>query len=162
MALKDFLTLADDKLAEAFEYVAPDKSKHRTPFLRGLDQVKTQYEEGKPRGGNSAQWSANNNVVRFTPKLVGKPVAIGGKTEFHYPSGRFGDALADLRKAVEAGELDDALHEAFEGMVREQEKRDGGKPRDPSIGSVRAGWSKERREKFEASVAARRAAKDGK
>lgn len=156
MALKSFLSLVDDKLAEAFHYVAPDKTKHRKPFIKGLDKVVEQFEEGKPRGGASAQWSANNNVVHFTPKLVNVPVTLEGKNEFFIPTERFRDAIVELRKEAEAGELDDALHEAYEGASKGSARETR---RDSSTGSVRAGWSDERRAKFQASVAARKANK---
>ncbi|GAA0452659.1 MULTISPECIES: hypothetical protein [Sphingomonas] len=160
MALKGFLALVDDKLSEAFHYVAPDKTKHRKPFLSALDKAAKQFDEGKqPRGAN-ALWSANNNTVRFMPKLAGVPVMIEGKSEFFIPAERFPNALAELRKDVEAGELDETLHNASKGKS------------DPLAGGVkltshaitpkpkRAGWSPERRARFAESVAARKAAKD--
>lgn len=155
MALKGFLALVDDKLSEAFHYVAPDKTRARKPFLSALDKAKAQFEEGKqPRGAN-ALWSAKNNIVHFTPKLSGKPVAIEGKSEFFIPAERFPNAIAELRKEVESGALDDTLHDISEG--------------DPLAGGVklsghrleskpqRAGWSPERRAKFEATQAAKKA-----
>lgn len=150
MALKDFLSLHDPKLAETYEYVAPNKTLNRKPFLSGLTLVERQFGEGRqPRNG---MWSANNNVVRFEPKLGSSPVKIEGETVFHIPAERFAGALASLRKEVEAGTLDDALHEAVEATG----KRNAGEKIDPSVGSVRAGWSPERRAKFEASIAAKK------
>lgn len=164
MALKDFLALADKKLSEAFHYVAPDKTKHRKPFLAALDKVKAQFEEGKqPRGAN-AMWSANNNTVRFAPKLGGKPVVIEGEHEHFFPTERFPDALAKLRAEVEAGGLDDTLHDASESGI---DPLAGGlnlsahaiQRREANRKPERAGWSPERRAKFEATQAAKKANK---
>lgn len=167
MALKGFLALVDDKLSEAFEYVAPDKTKGRKPFLSALDKAKAQFEEGKqPRGAN-AMWSANNKVVRFTPKIAGVPVSIDGKSVFHVPQERFVGALAELRKEVEAGDHDEALHDA--GHKKGKSKRAPldltgamGVERhmiDYSDKPQRAGWSPERRAKYEATQAAKKAEK---
>lgn len=157
MALKGFLALNDKTLAEQYAYVAPDKTRHRKPFLNGLTRAETAFNEGKQPRGESAQWSAANNIVRFTPKLGTSPVAIEGETVFHIPAERFPNAIAELRKSVEAGELDDTLHAIVEkggsGKVRVA--------RDPNAGSVRAGWSEERRARFAATQAAKKAAKEG-
>lgn len=153
MGLKDFLALNDKALAKQYEYVAPDKTIHRKTFLIGLNTVERQFGEGRqPRSG---MWSAKNNVVRFEPKLSNAPVEIEGETVFHIPSERFLDALATLRKETEAGTLDDALHATHEHGV----KQNAGQKVDDRAGSVRAGWSPERRERFAASIAAKRANK---
>jgi hypothetical protein len=159
--LKGFLDLVDAKLEQAYAYVAPDHTSHRKPFLRGLDKVIEQFESGKPRGGASRQWSANNNVVRFEPKLLANPVKVDGKTVFHIPAERFTHAIGELRKSVEAGDLDEALGEAYAGGVKASGEREARQPRQRSAGSVRTGWSEERRAKFEATQAAKKAAKGG-
>ncbi len=157
MALKGFLALNDKTLAEQYAYVAPDKTRHRKPFLAGLAKAETAFGEGKQPRGGTAMWSAANNIVRFTPKLAGTPIAIEGETVFHIPAERFPNAIAELRKSVEAGELDDTLHAAVEGASKGGTKV----ARDPNAGSVRAGWSEERRQRFAASIAAKKAAKEG-
>lgn len=157
--LKGFLDLVDAKLEQAYAYIAPDNSQHRKTFLRGLDRVVEQFESGKPRGGASRQWSANNNVVRFEPKLLGNAVKVDGKTVFHIPAERFVGAIGELRKSVEAGELDEALGEAYSKGVKASDEREARQPRQKSAGSVRTGWSEERRAKFEATQAAKKAAK---
>lgn len=153
MGLKDFLALNDKALAKQYDYVAPDKTIHRKSFLIGLTTVERQFGEGRqPRSG---MWSAKNDVVRFEPKLSNAPVEIEGETVFHIPSERFLDALKTLRTEVEAGTLDDALHAAHEGAVAKSSPSKV----DDRVGSVRAGWSPERRERFAASIAAKRANK---
>lgn len=153
MLLEAFLALTDKKLAEKYEYVAPDLSKARKPFIAALDKAKAQFDEDKPPRGANAWWSANNGVVRFTPKLDGEPFAINGETVFDMPIERFPDALAKLRASVEAGELDDALSaDPATNPQRFARVQSSAKP-------SRAGWSKERREKYEATQAAKKAAK---
>lgn len=154
MALKGFLALNDKALAEQYEYVAPNKAIHRKPFLAGLAKVEKAFGEGKQPRGSTAMWSAANNVVRFSPKIGGTPVAIEGETVFYYPAERFLEALADLKREVEAGELDDTLHSAVENVGTRAAARG-----DSAIGRVRAGWSPERRAKFEATQARKKADK---
>lgn len=158
MAKGGFLALVDDKLSEAFAYVAPDFTKVRATFLRGLAKVESTFNEGKQSNNPQSQWSANNNVVRFTPKMMSAPVKLHGKDEFHIPSERFLNALAELRKEVEAGEHDTVLHEAESGAMKASAGR-GSDARMQQAGSVRAGWSPERRAKYEATQAAKKGGK---
>lgn len=160
MALKEFLALTDKSLAEKFDYVAPDLTKARKPFIAALDKAAKQFGEGKqPRGAN-ALWSANNNVVRFTPKLGGAPVSINGETVHEIEDAKFPAALKAIRDAVEAGELDEALHDASES--KSDPLAGGVKLSAHSVTPKRAGWSAERRQRYEATQAAKKAAKAAK
>ncbi|MDD1452675.1 hypothetical protein NHF48_019860 [Sphingomonas sp. H160509] len=160
MALKGFLALVDEKLSEAFHYVAPDKTKHRKPFIAALDKAKAQFDDDKPPRGDKAMWSINNKVVHFTPKLGANPVKIHeGKSAFFIPSERFPNALAELRKDVEAGELDSELHEAAEGDLLAGGVKLSGHRVERSDKPARAGWSPERRAKYEATQAAKKGGK---
>lgn len=153
MALKAFAALADKTLAEQYSYVAPDLTKARKPFIAALDKAKAQFEEGKqPRGAN-AMWSAANNVVKFTPTAGGAPVEIEGETVHYFPAERFLEVLAELRKEVEAGTLDDALSV--------DPAKNPGRAAAAHSGEVkqRAGWTPERRAKMAQAAAAKKAAK---
>lgn len=162
MADSGFLALTDDKLAEAYNYVAPDYTKLRATFLRGLAKAEAAFNEGKQHGGAASQWSANNNVVKFTPKLVNKPVVIGGKSEHLIPAERFPHALAELRKEVEAGKHDETLASVEKEAIDLSNLNLTSHRLSQRAGSVRAGWSDERRARFNATQAAKKAAKASK
>lgn len=151
MPISKFLALTDDALADAYNVVPIDPAKARKPFLRALDKALKQFEDGKQPRGENALWSANNNIVKFTPKVGGTAVELDGKTEFHIPSERFETAISELRKSIEAGDLDDALSADAGGRASSSTPR-------PS--KQRAGWSPERRAAFEKRIAERKAAKN--
>ena len=140
MALSDLLKLADDKLAELFHKKQHDPEKARRPILKGIDRTRNQFESPSPTKGKK-WWKVSNNVVEFSP-----PFPIGGKTTHYVPSERFPDYLTQLHGAVSAGELDDSFGTA---PVRT--------PRKSGAGSK--AWTPERRARFAASVAARKAKK---
>ncbi len=151
MALKDFLSLVDDKLRDAFHKVVPDHTKARMQLIKSIDKATKQFNEGKQPRGASKWWSAQNNVVEFTPNLNGKPISIGGKTKSYIPAERFPNALDHLRASVEAGELD--------GQLAKSNDTDATTPRkirEKGEGGSGKGWSPERRARFEASIAARK------
>ena len=143
MSLSDLLKLADEKLADLFHKKAHDPVKARAPILKGIDKCRDQFESPTPTRGRK-WWKASNNVVEFSP-----PFAIGGKDTHYVPSERFGQYLGHLRKAVEGGELDDALKASASASPSKVRKS----------GATGASWTPERRARFQASVAARKAAK---
>jgi len=148
MALRDFIALIDEKLHDVFVATAPDPSKARKPVLKAIERAKAQFEAGKQPRGDSKWWSANNNVVHFTPNIDGKPLDFGKRFNT-IPAERFVQALDHLRDAVEKGELDEMI--TSEGSTR-------AKPVSATAGKKRAGWSDERKAKFAATQAAKKAA----
>lgn len=136
MSLKSLLGLVDDKLADVFHRKAHDPSKARNKVLKGIDKAHDQFHATKPAGGK--KWFVHkNDVVRFSP-----PFAVAGKSEHYVPSAQFPDFLGHLRKAVEAGELDNAIGQPVERSTS----------RGPSKGTP---WTDERRAKFAATRAAK-------
>jgi hypothetical protein len=157
MALQDFLNLVDAKLHDVFHHVAADPAKARKPFVKKIDATIKQFAEGKQPRGADKWWTANNNVVMFSPTMDGREIKIGKVYPLPIPSERFTDALNHLKASVEAGELDDQLiaEDGTEAPVKATRKRAA-----PTGGSGRAGWTDERRERYAASIAAKKAAKD--
>ena len=108
-----------------------------------------------------------NGVMAFTPtRPDGGPLEINGTTTVFVPIEHAGDFLDHFAEAVEAGDFDHAL--ATNGIGTAQHVSDAPipksrKPRDPDTAPRYAegsrGWSLERREKFAATMAARRADK---
>lgn len=143
MALKDLLSLADDKLAEVFAKKPHDPAKARTPILKGIDRTKNQHASATPVRGK--KWfKVANGVVQVT-----LPFEIAGKSTFHLPSERFVEWLDHLKDSVTKGELD-----------KEIEAGASKSPRAPKIsGGGGKGWSPERRARFAASIEARKKAK---
>jgi hypothetical protein len=156
MALSDFLSLVDAKLHDVFHHTAPDPTKARKPFIKKIDATIKQFSEGKQPRGADKWWSANNNVVMFSPTLDGREIKIGKVYPLPIPAERFADALNHLKASVDAGELDDQLvGDGTEAPVKATKKRAA-----PAGESGRAGWTPARHAKFKESVEARRKAKE--
>lgn len=153
MASTGFFDFIDDTLEKAYQYVAPDHTAHRKPFVKGLKRVIETFEGGRQPRGDSAMWSASNNVVRFIPKIANRQVMLKeGKPVYYVPAERFVDAVKNLIEEVEAGKHDDALAKAKDaGSKGETDTR--------GVGTVRAGWTAERRARYEATQAAKKAQK---
>lgn len=149
MSLKSFLDFTDDKLAKDHSTPAFDAQRARAGLVKVIDRAATSFSEGKTTGKRS--WSVNRNVVEFT-----LPVALDGKTTFYIPAERFPDALSKLKAAVEKGEADSALEAANGDDDQPKAARRQSKPREAGD---RPGWSEDRRARFQASIAARKAAK---
>lgn len=140
MSLKSLLGLVDEKLADVFNRKVHDPSKARNKVLKGIDKTYEQFHATEPARGK--KWFVHrNDVVRFSP-----PFVVAGKPEHYVPSAQFPDFLGHLRKAVEAGELDDAIGQPV--------ARSTG--RGPAKGTP---WTPERRAKFSATRAAKAKAK---
>lgn len=152
MALKDILALVDDKLADVFHSTKPDPAKLRAPAIKRLDTAKTQFLATEPQRGRKI-WRAKNNVVE-----VALPFALNGEATVYVPSERFPDFVDKLKAAVEAGELDAELVTAAEGGEAPA-ATSGRKRRGTGTSNPNKAWTPERRERFQASIAARKAEK---
>lgn len=154
MSLADVLSLVDEKLSKVYEKVSYDPTKDRAKFAKRIDATLEKFLQTEPARG-AKDFSVQNGVVRYEPKLSGAPVALGGKTTLFVPSERFADFLTKLKAAVEVGQLDSELEAATNGDAEAAPK----KVRVKSEGGSGRGWSDERRARFAASIAARNAAK---
>ncbi len=126
MALDAFLKLTDDKLAKTFAEKPYNPGKDRAAFIKSLNAAKNQFTEGRTKVPNRI-WSVSNDVVEFTPKYRGTPVALGGKDTVYLPAERFVEAIDALIASVNAGELD-AVFEGSEGEIQSSGR---GGPRGP-------------------------------
>ena len=108
MALKDYLSIIDNGLKQAFDRKAADPTKARRPLVRGIDRALAQFKSGST-GTPTGWWRLRNGVVAFTVKLGGNTVDINGAATNHLPADRFEEFLASMRAAVEAGEFDAEL-----------------------------------------------------
>ena len=149
MALKDFLSLADDKLHEVFAKKDYDPAKDRAAMIKRLDTAHTQFQSATPIKGRK-MFKIANGVVELT-----LPFEIGGKSVFHLPTERFADAIQHLKDAVGQGEADGHLKSGATNVAAPRQAR---KPDAPRYSEGTRGWSDERRAKFAATVAARKAA----
>jgi hypothetical protein len=157
MALKDtFANFFDNTgLAEVFSRPAYDAEKARKPLLKGIDNAKKQFESGQTKAPNR-WWKVSNGVVALTVKVNGDTFDINGVATNHMPQERFPEFLAKFKSAVEAGEFDEELKNHGNGDAKVHIAKAPRKPRTDGAG---AGWSEERRQRFAASIAARKAAK---
>lgn len=147
MSIKDLLALADDKLKDVFSKVEYDPAKDRARHAAAIDKDAASFTNGATRG--KRQWKAGNNVVEYTSRFP-----IQGKTTHYIPSNMFSDFLSKLKALVSDGTFDKDFEAAQAGDAEKttrapRAKREGGG----------AGWSEERRQRFAASIAARKAAK---
>ncbi|MDG2532045.1 hypothetical protein P6144_00145 [Sphingomonas sp. HITSZ_GF] len=142
MALKDLLELADDKLHELWAKKPYDYEKERKAMIRRVDKARDQHLSATPTKGKKI-FTVKNGVAQVT-----LPFSIAGKSTFHVPSERFVEWLDHLKDSLTKGELD-----------KELEARDTQPGRTSTAPKTGAGWSPERRAKFDAKIAERRAAK---
>lgn len=113
MALNDFLSLADPKLANKFAVKAFDPTKPRETLAKRLDTAKSQFLSTEPTRGRK-MFKINNSVVELT-----LPIEIGGATTHYIPSERFPHAIDKLKASLEAGELDKQLEFYANGIGAE-------------------------------------------
>jgi hypothetical protein len=153
MSIKDLLSLADDKLKDVFSKREYDPSRDRARHLKMIEGDERSFGNPEPMRGKKA-WKASNNVIEYTSRFP-----IDGKTTHYVPSERFGDFLSKLKALITGGTFDkDFEAAAGNGETTPRATRTPRKPRDPNA-PAKAGWSDERRARFEASIAARKAAK---
>ena len=154
MALKDILGLIDHKLKDVYHTIAYSPVKDRAAVAKRIDDTKSKYLATEaPRG--KKDFSVANNVGEYRPMVPGAgPLLLAGRDVSYIPAERFADFLTGLKTAVEGGELDKEL-EAAHGDQKPTPPR-GPRAARPSDGK---GWSEERRARFAASIAARKAAK---
>ena len=156
MALKDFLSLADDKLHEVFAKKEHDPRKDRAAMIKRLDTAHGQFQSETPVKGRK-MFRLANGVVELT-----LPFEIGGKSVFHIPTERFSDAIQHLKDAVGKGEADEHLKSGAAtggGVAAPRAPRKAKDAEAPRYSEGSRGWSDERRAKCAATVAARNAAK---
>jgi hypothetical protein len=155
MALKDFLKLNKPELREKFAAKPYDAERARGPIIKALDKASDQYASATPVKGRK-MWKSNNGVIELT-----LPFEIEGETVATFEPDEFFDALKHLKEAVAGGELDDAIKAANEAdpatAATSTTTRKARAPRPTSTGGGN-GWPEERRAKFNATIAARKAA----
>ena len=159
MALKDMVALIDEKLADVFHSAKPDPVQLRAPVLKAIERTRSQFLQTEPVRG--PKWfKASNSVAAFTPTLRGGyTLPINGKPTVYVPSERFLSFLDHMKDAVDAGEFDSELANPGDdapatAKVSVPKTRE---PRDPS--APKRQWTPERRARFAATVAERKARK---
>ena len=156
--LEKLHALIDPTLKETFDRKAYDPAKDRAWVVGRLEATKTQFASTETtRGGGAKWWKLSNGVVAFSPvRKDGMPLVVNGQTTNFIPGERFGDFVAAMIEAVNAGEFDKELAaDTTNGTT----VKVPAKPRAArkSVEGGGAGWSEERRAKFAATVAARKA-----
>lgn len=163
MALKDLFALVDDKLRDIYHIVAYDAAKDRARMIKRIEETKSKFLATEPPRGRK-YFGVSNNVVEYRPTLPGGGALVMEKREVSYiPAERFAEFLDGLRAEVAEGNLDKELEAASKGTPSDPAKppRSPRSPRTPSTSAGEgAGWSEERRQRFAASIAARKAAKE--
>lgn len=151
MALKDFLALADDSLSNAYHKAAFNIDKARADVVARLKKAEEQFMATEPTRGRK-MFKVNNSVVELT-----LPFNVDGKNVIYIPSERFADALKKLSDAVSKGEVDKEIEA---GAAAEPENKTRVRaPRAAGSGGGK-GWTPERTERYKATIAARKAAKE--
>ena len=166
MALKDLLAKIDHNLAEIFHTVKYDPTKDRAKFAKRVLDTKTKFESGSSKGRKD--YSVDNGVVAYRPTYNDHAIDIADLSENEFKAAfikveQFPSALDDLVDAVNQGELDDQLEMArapatFK-LTSHMKTRVGSDVRSVRAdGSSTREWSQERRDRYNASSAARKAA----
>lgn len=138
-----FLEFIDNTLGTHFDAPVYDPSKGRKKMVSVIDKAAAQHNEGKTPPTRS--WKlGSNNAIRFSPKINGNPVLIGGDAENYIQADRFQDFLAGLKAAVEGGDLDEEIKAALEGeqgsTAKPARKRTTSSSNGDKPWSVRKGW----------------------
>lgn len=108
MTLEGLKGFIDNTLETVFNRKEPDALSLRKPLLKGIDNAKTQFENGSTKAPGR-WWKVSNGVVALTVKVRGDTFDINGVATNHMPQERFTDFLGKFRTAVEAGEFDAEL-----------------------------------------------------
>ncbi len=121
-----FLELIDNTLGTHFDTPVYKPETGRKKFIKQIELTEGQHKAGTTNAPKR-QWAiGNNDAVRYTPKIDGKPVLIGGKESNHVPNERFPDFLAGLKAEVEAGGLDKEIKAALDGEAAPTASRSAG------------------------------------
>jgi hypothetical protein len=152
--LEKLHALIDPKLKETFDKKSYAPDRDRAWLVARLQATKTQYGATETtRGGGAKWWKLSNGVVAFSPvRKDGAPLVINGQTTLFIPGEHFVTFVDHMIEAVESGEFDKELsNETTSGTTVKIKS-----PRTASAGGGK-GWSEERRAKFAATMAARKA-----
>lgn len=142
-SLKELLALTSDKIASTFHEKPYDPSKDRKALQKRLQKAHDQYTSATPAKGRKLFTVNHKGEIEL--KL---PFEVGGKDTFYFDEGgKFTQFLAHMSQLVGLGEFDEHLKDQRPPATSTAPKTPG------------AGWSPERRAKFDAKIAARKAAK---
>ncbi|WP_242152554.1 hypothetical protein [Sphingomonas sp. BAUL-RG-20F-R05-02] len=156
MALKDLVSLIDNKLSETFNRKEAKPEQLRAPLLKGIEQATKQFENGSTKAPGR-WWKASNGVVALTVKLKGETFDINGVATNHFPEERFGDFMKAFKAAVDAGEFDAELKNHGNGDAQVHISKAGGK-RGPVSDEAKANMKKAAQARAERQRAAKEAA----
>jgi len=163
MSLSSAIGRINNKLKDTFAQKPYDPAPGRKRVIRMIDNAASQYLEGKTKAPNRA-WRTGHEAVSFQLDLNGEYVPIGGERINYLAPEDFQPFLADLKAAVEAGELDQEIRAALESkaggssvaVVAQADKPDGKSCR----GSISPEAAKARGEAAARTRAANRAARE--
>lgn len=108
MAFEGLKGFIDNSLEAVFHRKEASPEQLRRPLLKGIENAKTQYENGSTKAPNR-WWKVSNGVVALTVKVKGDTFDINGVATNHMPAERFVEFLGKFKAAVEAGEFDAEL-----------------------------------------------------
>jgi len=151
-------SLIDPALKEAFDKRPYDPASDRAWVVGRLEAAKSQYASTEStRGGGKRWWQLNNGIVAFSPTRRDRsPLVINGQTTNFIPAERFNDFIAAMIAAVKNGDFDKEF-EADNTNGTTVKVRVPRKAKEAGEAGGGAGWSEERRAKFAATMAARKA-----
>jgi hypothetical protein len=110
-----FLELIDNTLGTHFDTPVYKPAEGQKKFVKQIELAKRQFQAGTTNAPKR-QWAVGNNKsVRYSPKIDGHPVLIGGVESNHVPHERFEDFLDGLKAEVEKGALDKEIKAALDG-----------------------------------------------
>jgi hypothetical protein len=154
--MADIDPFADDTPhREAFNQKPYDAEKARAPLLKRIDKALERFNSSSPSKATS--WMRTENG-HYEFKL---PFAIKGRDTWYRPAETFAAVLEKLKEQIAAGTHDDdikAANAADPAMAATSTTTRKARAPRASSGEGGSGWSPQRREKFLATVAARKAA----
>lgn len=123
----------------------------RERVTKRIDEILAMIEKGetKPRG---APYEIRGDVARATIRLGSRPLVIENQEEFFVAKDKLTDFYKEVKKQIGAGEHDEALANMDRGTDGKPES--AAKPKK----SGNYGWSPERKARFQATLAAKKAA----
>ena len=115
MALANALKRFKNSLSETFHLKSYNPEPGRNRVKLALANARKQFGAVPPSKAPNKLWQiGHDGALKFTLKLNGNAIPLGGEQSNYMPSGEFEGFLDDLHAAVDAGELDNEIKAALE------------------------------------------------
>jgi hypothetical protein len=159
VSLKDIIAKLSPENERLFSH---DPEAGRRPMLERLAKNREAFNDPSKRVRGRWFEVGHNGVLAFSPtRPDGQPIVIDGKSVTFWPASDFPEILNAFEAAIVAGEIDDQLDGSTPAgaSLPARELKTPRKRAPRSDAGQKREWSPERRAKFAASLAARKAGK---